>query len=108
MDAGKLRHRVQFQALVDTRNTFGEAVKSWIPYGSPVWAQITPLSVREFTQAQQLQSKISARIVVRHRTDLAPSMRVVHGTDVYNIEGVLADPDSGMEYITLPVSRIDT
>lgn len=46
-----------------------------------------------------------ARITIRYRQDIDATWRVVHGGKFYNVEGVLADKDSGLEYQTLPVSQ---
>ena len=32
-------------------------------------------------------------------------MRIVHKTKIYNPAGFLADPDSGLEYVTVPVTQ---
>jgi SPP1 family predicted phage head-tail adaptor len=50
-------------------------------------------------------TKVVARITIRYRENINATMRVVHKGKAYNIEGVLPDPDSGMEYLTLPVSE---
>lgn len=101
--AGKLRQYVEIQQPVTPRNADGERTESWIHF-SYCWANIEPLSAREFMTAQQIQSKISARITIRKQTGLTADMRVRYGTDYYNIEGILPDPVSGKEYITLPCS----
>jgi len=101
--AGKLRHRVVIEEQVTTKNSFGENDTYWAHFAT-VWASIEPLSAREFIAAQQVQSKVSARITIRHRPGLKASMRILHGSTVFNIEGMLSDPVSGLEYLTLPVS----
>lgn len=103
IDPGRLRHRVTIERQVTTVNEFGEQETGWVPAGS-VWASVEPLSAREFIRAQQMQSQVSARIVMRYRPDLDASMRLIHRGTVYNIAGVLPDKDSGLEYVTLPVS----
>jgi SPP1 family predicted phage head-tail adaptor len=70
-----------------------------------VWASIEALSAREFIAAQAAQSEITARVVMRYRPGVEATMRLKHGADAYNIHGVLPDPDSGREWLTLPVSR---
>ncbi|SDF69755.1 phage head-tail adaptor, putative, SPP1 family [Onishia taeanensis] len=105
MQTGKLRHRVTIERPMRTQDpTTGEMVSGWSAVAT-VWASIDPLSAREFIAAQAGQSEISARIIIRHREGLDASMRVVQGTRIYNIQGVLADPKSGRHYITLPVSE---
>lgn len=77
---------------------------SWSTFKT-VWASIEPLSARDLIAAQAGQSKVSARIVIRYLSGLTPDMRISHGSDIYNIEGILSDKDSGLEYVTLPVSK---
>lgn len=103
LQAGRLRHKVRIERQVTTRVS-GIASKSWEPVAT-VWAAIEPLSAREFVQSAATQSQVTARITIRHRPGIAPSMRILHGTTVYNIAGVLADKDSGIEYLTLPCSE---
>lgn len=105
LNAGKLRHRVQVQRQVEIRNQQNGAVSiAWENIDGPCWAEIAPLSAREFVQSAAVQSNVTARITMRWRDDLTASMRIVHNGKVYNIAGVLADQDSGREYVTVPVS----
>lgn len=104
MESGKLRHRVELQSQVETQNpTTGEITVSWVTQHT-VWASIEPLSVRDFIQSDSKQSEITARIMIRYNADVTAKWRVKHGDQIYNIHGVLPDPDSGLEYLTLPVS----
>jgi SPP1 family predicted phage head-tail adaptor len=117
IEAGRLRHRVrieQLQYLLDSHgdvyqdpNT-GETRQDWVEVDT-VWAAIEPVSGREFIQSQTTQSQITARIVIRYRDGLNAAMRLVHVRTgrpdvIYNIHGLLADVDSGLEYLTMPVS----
>lgn len=115
--AGRLRHRVLIEQLLPLRDSngdvlqdavTGEVQREWQEVAT-VWAAVEPLSAREFIAAQATQSKVTTRITMRARA-LNPAMRLVHmlssavrGT-VYNIEGLLPDRDSGMEYMTIPCS----
>lgn len=107
LDAGKLRHRIQLQAKVETRNAqSGARAWTWSTIANgTVWAAIEPVSVSDFTAAAAIQSKVVARIIIRHRADVNAQMRVLHGSKIYNIEGVLPDKDSMLEYITLACSE---
>lgn len=101
--AGILRHRVRIEEQVTAKDSFGQVDTYWAPFAT-VWAAIEPLSAREFLAAQQVQSKASARITIRYRPGLLASMRIIHRDTLYNIEGILQDKESGIEYMTLPVS----
>jgi SPP1 family predicted phage head-tail adaptor len=110
--AGKLRHRVRLERLDPVEDsagvaqdpTTGEIEREWVLVAT-VWAAIEPLSAREFVQSGAGQSQVSARITLRYRSDLNATWRIVHGSRIYNPEGVLADKDSGLEYVTVPVSE---
>lgn len=105
MRNGKLRHRILLQQPVQVQDPVtGETTPGWADVAT-VYASIEPLSAREFIAAQAGQSEITARIVIRYRADVAAAMRALHNGKVYNIHGVLADPKSGLEYMTLPVSE---
>lgn len=71
----------------------------------PVPADITAISGRELIAAQAVQSKISTRIKLRYLPGLKASMRIVHRTDIYNVEGLIPDPDSGNRFVTAMCSR---
>lgn len=103
--AGRLRHRVSLQAYTEIidPNT-GAREKGWAEVAK-VWASIEPLSARDFIQSAALQSQVTARITIRYREGVTADMRIVHRGKIYNITGVLADRDSGLEYLTLPVSE---
>lgn len=104
MRAGKLRHRVKIQQPGVTQDPdTGEMVNGWSDFAI-VWASVEPLSVREFIASEAGQSEITARITIRYREGITAEMRALHRGKVYNIHGVLADPKSGLEYLTLPVS----
>lgn len=107
MKAGDLRHPIQLQHEVTPRDPvtgeFGEP--DWQLFAA-VWAQVSPLSARDLVAAQAGQSEATARIVIRHREGVLSTMRIVHRGEIYSIEGPpLEDPKSGLEYLTLLVSK---
>ncbi|WP_109512783.1 phage head closure protein [Pseudomonas ovata] len=107
MRAGQLNQRIEIQHKVGVRDPgtgeFGEPV--WTRFVE-VWAQKVDLSARDLIAAQAAQSEATARIVIRYRPGLLPSMRIVHRGQVYSIEGPpLEDPASGREYLTILVSK---
>ena len=85
---GALRHRVTFQRLTVTQDDYGGTVKSWVDHAT-VWAVVEYLSGRELWQAQQANSEASGRVRIRHREDIEPTMRIVHGSKYLEIITVL-------------------
>lgn len=107
LSAGKLRHRLRIERPVYTQDqTTGDEVETWQTVAT-VWAAIEPLSAREFIASQSEDSKINTRVTIRFRNDVDASMRLFHAAKqmYYNIEGVLSDKESGLEYLTLPCSE---
>lgn len=108
LKAGRLRHRVAIQAKVQAQDPVsGETVTTWqtVPGWESVPCAIEPLSAREFIAASAIQSQIVARITLRYREGLLPTMRIVHKGKIYNPPGFLPDADSGLEYVTIPVAQ---
>jgi SPP1 family predicted phage head-tail adaptor len=102
MRAGALRHRVTIEQIVTTLDSDGERVEAWEDaFGIMIPAEIAPLSGKELIAAAATQSKVAARIVIRYRPGVAPSMRVMHRDTTYGIEAVVPDRTSGVEYLTL-------
>ena len=103
--AGKLRHKVtiQYAAITQDPNT-GAMIENWTELAS-VWASVEPLSAREFISAGAEQSEVKGKIIMRRRDDVNATMRILYRGLTYQILGVLADPISGLEYMTLPVGE---
>lgn len=105
IQAGRLRHRVSIQRRQESQNSdTGEINHTWVNVWSSVPAEIVPLSAREFVAAQSVQSEVVARMTIRYRAGLTAKMRIVHKGTAYNIAGILPDADSGLSYITIPLS----
>lgn len=116
--AGKMRHRIRIDRLADQLDSNGDVIQDpvtgelslvWQPVDT-VWAEIEPLSGREFIQSAALQSEIVARIKIRYRSDVLPTDRLVHVVNgleghVYNPAAFLPDKESGFEYMTIPCSQ---
>lgn len=102
--AGKLNHRIRFNSLQTAQDSNGDPVEQWIDEGE-VWAEFVPSSAREFVSSQQMQSKVVGRFTIRRHPRVQANWRISFRGQHYNIEGVLPDPVSGLEYFTLPVSN---
>jgi SPP1 family predicted phage head-tail adaptor len=106
MQAGKLRHRVTFQSPSITQDPVtGAAVEDWVTTWDAVPASVEPLSMKDMIASQAVQSELTARIVIRYRTGVLPTMRILHRSMIYSIEGQpMPDAKSGLEYLTIGVS----
>ena len=105
LSAGKLRHRIELQRPEEVQDPNTGAVDIvWTKYADR-WAEHVPHSVKEFIAAAGVQSEVKGRFVVRHDPAISPDMRVIYRGKAFAILGVMEDPDSGLEYLTLAVSE---
>lgn len=113
IDSGRLRHRVTLEKFDYVRDSNGDVVQDpesgetlrvWVVLGL-TWAAIEPLSAREFIASQAVQSKVTGKIILWYRADVDTTCRALHNGKIYQIEGVLPDKDSGIEYLTFMVSQ---
>lgn len=99
--AGKLRHRIKFYRATTTRSVTGAVSHEW-EHILTLWGQFAPLSVKDVVTGQSAGVDVTARLTVRHRTDIDHTMCVQYAGRMYEIVGEpLADNGSGKEYLAL-------
>ena len=70
------------------QNDYGAFVTTWQDIAT-VWAEINPISGREYFEASQVQSEVTTQIWIRYRDGIEPTMRVAHNGKQYEIVSVL-------------------
>lgn len=106
LEAGRLRHRVTIQSRQANQDPVtGETIVTWADAWVSIAAAIEPLSATERIEAQAQHSEVTARITIRMLAGLTAQHRIIHNGRIHNIVGVIPDPDSGLEWMTLPVSE---
>ena len=88
MQAGRLNRRCTLQQPGTTTDELGQPIPGWTDVAT-VWASVVDVSGREYVAAGGLQNSAQTKITIRYRSGIVPSMRVVHGSDAYNVEAVL-------------------
>jgi SPP1 family predicted phage head-tail adaptor len=89
MNAGKLRHRIQIQAVTLTPDGMGSGAESWATIaGGSVWAEILPLRGVEAIQAGQLEAKLSHKVRIRYLAGVTAKHRILFGSRVFKIHEV--------------------
>jgi SPP1 family predicted phage head-tail adaptor len=99
MRAGKLRHRVELQALVPSKDAAGGVVKSWATVRT-VWADVRYLNGLETVRADAPAAMVRASIRIRSIPGVVASMRAVHGARTLDIKAVLPD-ETDRNYLDL-------
>ena len=103
MKVGKMRYRVTLQKPSEDTDEFANPKDEWVDV-STIWADIVPVSGREYFAAQQNMSETQYKIYIRFLDGITPKMRMMAGNKFYEILTVLGDKQSGL--LTLMVKEI--
>lgn len=87
MNAGELDNRIEIQQLTESRDSFGQPIKSWSLLAA-VWSKFIPATSSESVTAEQRSSVNQAMFEIRYRRGITPRMRVKHDGAYWEIEGV--------------------
>jgi head-tail adaptor len=109
--AGHRRRWLYFETFFAENDSDGKLVENWIPAfdtGNPMPFRVEPLSGTEFIASAAKQSKVTHRLTGSYRTGFESGAKM-RATDrangqIFNIEAVLPDRDSGIRYLTLLAS----
>lgn len=104
MRAGQLRERITIQQPGETQDEAGQPIEGWTDVCT-VRAAKRDLNGREFIAAQGVQNAVAAKFEIRYRADVLANMRVVHGSDIYNILAPL-DPAGRRQQLFLMCEQV--
>lgn len=95
MKAGQLRHRVTVRTQVATQDSLGQPSTSWLDTKT-VWADVRYQQGLEAIRSGAVAAL--SRVSVRMRyTAVTPGQRLVHGSNVLDVESVL--PDARKQFV---------
>ena len=103
MRAGSLRHRITIQEFKVIDGPYQE--EEWSDYREKVAAEVTFLSAKELVASGAEMSEVSARIKVRYDKNINAKMRIVFRDELYEIQGVTPDNESGLQWLTIFVIK---
>ena len=85
--AGKYRHRVYLQAPAKTYDGEGQEVITWTTVGT-VWAEIVPLTGKEYFAAKAVNSELTHEAHIRYRRNVQTTWRILYGQRALEIISV--------------------
>ena len=103
--AGRLRHRVEILRKPTVQDDHGHFTGDRT-VARTVRAQIEPLNGREFFAAEQINAETDTRIRMRFFEGLLPQDQIRHGTDLYDIKGIIDPSKKGRELVVM-AARVD-
>ena len=95
MQVGRMRYRIEIQDYKSTQDADGFETREWMTVHT-VWADIAPVSGKEYMASNRETAEITNKIYIRFRSDIKSTMRIKHGDRIFEIESVLGDKRSGM------------
>jgi len=87
---GKLRQRIEIQAVTETPDGMGGFSEVWTTFAT-VWADIRPVKAEEKFYSQQLQAKTSHKITIRTLDTVTEKSRIVYNSRIFEIKGIMRD-----------------
>lgn len=84
MKAGKLDRRVQIKVKTATRDSFGAEILTYSVLAT-VWAEVVPISGREYFSAAQFVPEASLKIRMRFREDFDETALIYYDGVDYDI-----------------------
>lgn len=83
MNPGELRHKIKFQI-----QDLEQESEVWNDVFS-CWANVNPISGREYYQAETVNSDLTHRIRLRYRKGITPDMRILYRDRIFYIVSVI-------------------
>ena len=83
MNPAQLRHRIKFQVqdLEQDKEIWNDVLTTW--------ANINPISGKEYYSAETINSDLTHKIRLRYRKGLTPDMRVIYNDRIFYIISVI-------------------
>jgi SPP1 family predicted phage head-tail adaptor len=84
INAGKYKHKVTFQRLAETQDSYGEVTSDWVD-AFEIKAGIFPNSGRDVQGQYVIQGEVSHRVHIRYIKGVDSEMRILFGNRVFDI-----------------------
>ena len=84
MRSGRLRHLVEIWNPTTTADAMGGRTAAYT-LAESVYAEVMPLSAKEYFANQQVQSTVTHRVRMRYTSNLTPKSRIVHDSRTFEV-----------------------
>lgn len=87
IDPGKMIHQVSILQQQTVSDASGTSIQ-WVPFVSPVWAEIVPIHGIDVVKSGQDTTKLFLTVRIRWQTGIMPNMRVQSLNGTYVIQAI--------------------
>lgn len=102
-EPGWIAHRISIERAETVPDGAGGSTATWSVLAT-VWAAVEPVAARGDTGGDRLGSRVTHRVTIRHRGDVAAGMRIRHRGRLLTIETVV-DPDERRRFLLIEASE---
>jgi len=85
---GRLQHRITLQTVAAKDDFDTSTLPQWSNHLT-CYAAIDPLTAKETDRGDMLQRNATHTITIRYRAGITEQMRILHGTKIFHIAGVV-------------------
>ncbi|QDP49539.1 MAG: putative head completion protein [Prokaryotic dsDNA virus sp.] len=85
---GKLKFLVELQSATTTSDGAGGVTEAYSKIAD-IWCDIQPISAIEEYRQGKLKEKVTHKLIMRYRSDINTSYKIVYGSREFNIRGIL-------------------
>ena len=107
MRFSRLRHRITFmKPTAASVNSMGEEILQYA-HTLTVWAEVTPLTGREYEESQKIRAETTYRVTTRFFKDITNDMRILYNNREFDVVSVLNINERNRE-LQIICSEVDT
>lgn len=100
MKIGRLRHRIVIEESIDGRDSFGAETSEWSPFAK-VWADVSPVSGREFIAFKQINAEISTKVTIRYHAGVTTEMRILFDNRIFEITSIINPEEKNISLLLM-------
>lgn len=104
MRVGGMRYKIEIQDFMEVKDKDGFVSREW-KTEIETWADIIPVSAKEFMSAREELQNVTSKIYIRYREHIRSTMQIKYGERIFKIESVLPDRRRGL--ITILASEVE-
>ncbi|QRN84841.1 phage head closure protein [Clostridia bacterium] len=88
MKIGRLRKQIAIEVSMTGRDSFGAETSEWVQFAK-VWAEVSPISGKEYVSFSQVNAEITTKITIRYLAGLTTEMRVLFKDRIFEIISII-------------------
>jgi SPP1 family predicted phage head-tail adaptor len=104
ISAADLNQRVNIEQRTSSQDELGQPIESWVLVAA-VWASVKHQSGLSAIKGDADVSTVKASIRIRYRTGIDAGMRVVCGSDIYDIRAILPNRVEGFSDLVCEATK---